>query len=207
MEALLDPATYRLLPEESWQRFKPRNVSRRYLAVLKEVAAWRESEAQKRDIPRNRMLRDETVVDIAAHPPRSVEDLARLRGVSKGFAEGRMGPELLTAIERGLALPDSEIPQLERVPETPAGIGPTVELLKVLLKMKCEATGVAQKLVATTSDLERIAADDHADVQALRGWRRELFGSAALDLKAGRLALTLESRRVSLIEPPPRPAT
>jgi len=200
MATLMDPATYRLDPETSWMRFKPKNPKPRYLAVLKEVAAWREREAQKRDIPRNRIIRDESVVEIAAHPPRTLDDMARLRGMSKGFAEGRLGQDLLNAIERGIALPDAQVPRLDPTPELPGGLGATVDLLKVLLKMKCEAAGVAQKLVATTADLELVAADDDAEVPALRGWRRELFGRAAIDLKHGRLALGLDGRRPKIMD-------
>jgi ribonuclease D len=200
MATLLDPATYRLDPDTAWMRFKPRNVRPRYLAVLKSVAAWREREAQKRDIPRNRIIRDESVVEIAAHPPRKLDDLAKLRGMSKGFAEGRLGGDLLQAIERGLSLPDDEIPRVDPTPDLPGGLGATVDLLKVLLKVKCDATGVAQKLVATTADLEAIAADDRAGVAALRGWRHELFGRAAIDLKHGRLALGLEGRRLRILD-------
>jgi len=200
MATLIDPATYRLDPETSWMRFKPKNPKPRYLAVLKEVAAWREREAQKRDIPRNRIIRDESVVEIAAHPPRTLDDMARLRGMSKGFAEGRLGQDLLNAIERGIALPDAQVPRLDPTPELPGGLGATVDLLKVLLKMKCEAAGVAQKLVATTADLELVAADDDAEVPALRGWRRELFGRAAIDLKHGRLALGLDGRRPKIMD-------
>jgi ribonuclease D len=200
MATLMEPATYRLDPETAWMRFKPKNAKPRYLAVLKEVAAWREREAQKRDIPRNRIIRDESVVEIAAHPPRTLDDMARLRGMSKGFAEGRLGQDLLNAIERGLALPDAQIPRVDPVADLPGGLGATVELLKVLLKMKCESAGVAQKLVATTSDLELIAADDDADVAALKGWRRELFGRAAIDLKQGRLALGLTGRKLKIID-------
>ena len=199
----MDPATYRLDPETAWMRFKPKNPKPRYLAVLKEVAAWREREAQKRDIPRNRIIRDESVVEIAAHPPRTLDELSRLRGMSRGFAEGRLGQDLLVAIERGIALPESQVPRIEPVPELPGGLGATVDLLKVLLKMKCEAAGVAQKLVATTADLELVAADDDADVAALKGWRRELFGRAAIDLKHGRLALGLDGRRPKIMDVAP----
>jgi ribonuclease D len=202
MATLLDPATYRLDPATAWLRFKPKNVKPRYLAVLKEVAAWREREAQKRDIPRNRIIRDESVVEIAAHPPRTLEEMSRLRGMSKGFAEGRLGADLLHAIESGLALPAHEIPEVEPVPELPGGLGATVELLKVLLKVKCEAAGVAQKLIATTADLELLAADDAADIPALKGWRHEVFGKAALDLKHGRLSLGLDGRRLRIMEAP-----
>jgi ribonuclease D len=200
MATLMDPATYRLDPETAWMRFKPKNPKPRYLAVLKEVAAWREREAQKRDIPRNRIIRDESVVEIAAHPPRTLDDMSRLRGMSKGFAEGRLGQDLLNAIERGIALPDAQVPRIDPTPELPGGLGATVDLLKVLLKMKCEAAGVAQKLVATTADLELVAADDGADVAALKGWRRELFGRAAIDLKHGRLALGLDGRRPKIMD-------
>lgn len=209
MATLLDPATYRMDPELAWQRLKPRSGKPRLVAVLKEVAAWREREAQRRDTPRNRVLRDETVMDIAGHAPASADELARMRGLSKGFAEGRLGDDVLDAVRRGLAMPESEIPVVPQPLDLPRGIGPIVELLKVLLKMKCDEHDVAQKLVATTADLERVAADDHADVPALHGWRREVFGNAALALKHGDLALTLRNKQIVLIVPDdnlPRPA-
>jgi ribonuclease D len=200
MATLLEPSTYRLEPDESWRRLKPRAGSKpRLLAVLREVAAWREREAQRRDIPRNRVIRDETVVDIAAHAPSTVEEIARLRGLSKGLAEGRMGQEILVAVAKGVATPESDAPQLPPAVEMPGGLGPVVELLKVLLKMKCERQQVAQKLVASTSDLERIAADDNSDVAALHGWRREVFGNDALALKHGRLALTMNGKRIVIM--------
>jgi ribonuclease D len=200
MATLMEPSTYRLEPEEAWRRLKPRAGSKpRLLAVLREVAAWREREAQRRDIPRNRVIRDETVMDIAAHAPTTVEDIARLRGLSKGLAEGRMGQEILVAVAKGAATPEAEAPQLPPPLDLPGGLGPVVELLKVLLKMKCERQQVAQKLVASSSDLERIAADDNADVPALHGWRREVFGNDALALKHGRLALTMNGKRIVIM--------
>src|SRR5690606_32813243 len=134
-----------------------------------------------------------------AHAPRTVDELARTRGLTKNMAEGWQGAGLLAAVERGLAVPPSERPRLEQRPELPPGIGPTVELLRVLLKMKCEDNDVAQKLVATVSDLEQIAADDNADVPALHGWRRELFGEDALALKHGRISLAIENGRVKVV--------
>lgn len=200
MATLLEPSTYRLEPDEAWRRLKPRAGSKpRLLSVLREVAAWREREAQRRDIPRNRVVRDETVIDIAAHAPTTVEEIARLRGLSKGLAEGRMGQEILVAVANGVAKPENEAPQLPPALDLPGGLGPVVELLKVLLKMKCERQQVAQKLVASTSDLERIAADDNADVPALHGWRREVFGNDALALKHGRLALTMNGKRIVIM--------
>lgn len=199
MAQLTDPETYRLDPRSAWQRLKPRSGDRKYLAVLREIAAWREVEAQRRDVPRNRIIRDEQVQDIAAHAPRSVEQLSRTRGLSADFARGRLGAEILAAVERALALPAEERPKAVNRADLPNGIGPLVDLLKVLLKTKSEAHGVAQKLIANTADLERIAADDDAEVAALSGWRREIFGEDALALKHGKLALAAENREVRII--------
>ncbi len=199
MGVLTDPATYRAEPREAWRRLKTRSHSRKHLAVLREVAAWRETEAQTRDLPRNRIVRDEALLEIAAHTPCSAAELARARSISKGLAEGRMGAAILEAVAQGLAVPESEHPQLPPKAELPAGLKPVVELLKVLLKMKCERHGVAQKLVASTEDLERIAADDEAPVPALQGWRREVFGEDALALKHGKIALSVKGRAVRLV--------
>ncbi|MSP89260.1 MAG: ribonuclease D [Alphaproteobacteria bacterium] len=191
LAVLTDPATYRLAPEEAWHRLKPRSSDPRFLAVLRELASWREVEAQRRNVPRNRILRDEALLEVAAHPPRTSADLARLRSFGKGLAESRIGQDLLGVVERARALPvDSQAPMAQR-PELPSGRAPVVELLRVLLKLKCESHGVAQKLVASSGDLDLIAAADDADVPALSGWRRELFGEDALALKHGRLALTM----------------
>jgi ribonuclease D len=200
MATLTDPATYRLDPEEAWQRIKSRGGNRRFFAVLKELAAWREREAQKRDIPRNRILRDDSLMDIAAHAPQNEEALARTRGLSKGFAEGKVGAGILQAVRRGLKLPEDDIPARPRRDRLPQGIGPLTDLLKVLLKYECEKNNVASRLVASSEDLTRIAADDKADVPALRGWRRDLFGKTALDLKHGRVALSARSGEVTVIK-------
>jgi ribonuclease D len=206
---LTNPATYRTEPVNAWRRLKPRSSSPKFLAVLKELAAWREREAQERDIPRQRMLRDETLMEIAAHHPANVTELARTRGMGKGMVEGKLGVALLDAVKRGLEMPESEIPRLPDRVDVPRGLGPVVDLLKVLLKMKCDEHGVAQKLVANTADIEAIAADDNADIPALHGWRRELFGEDALKLKHGRLGLGFctDGRRLRLVpidpvEPP-----
>lgn len=205
MAELASPDTYRTDPENAWKRLKPRSSSPKFLAVLKELAAWREREAQERDIPRQRMLRDETLMEIAAHHPANVDELARTRGMGKGMVEGRMGTALLDAVKRGLALPDDQIPKPPERVELPRGLGPVVDLLKVLLKMKCDAHGVASKLVANSADIEAIAADDHADVPALHGWRRDLFGDDALALKHGRLALGFctDGRKLRLVPTEP----
>ncbi len=196
MEALAEPGTYRVEPHDAWRRIKVRSPRPRFLAVLREVAAWRESYAQEKDVPRNRILRDEALIEIAAHTPTSVGQLSRVRGLSQKMAEGHQGKALLEAVARGAALPPEDCPKPEARPDLPRGLGPVVDLLKVLLKMKCEEHDVAQRLVASSADLELIAADDEADVQALRGWRRELFGEDAIALKHGRLALTVAGQQL-----------
>ena len=199
MAVLTDPATYALEPETAWQRLKTRSNDRRYLAVLRALATWREIEAQRRDVPRGRVMRDEQLFDIAAHTPRTTEDLARTRGLSRDLARGRIGQAVLKAVEAGLAVPEAERPAPPPKAELPKGLGPVVDLLKVLLKMRCEEQHVAQRLVASSADLERIAADDQAPVPALKGWRRKVFGADALALKHGRLALGIDGSTVTVV--------
>ncbi|MDZ5648768.1 ribonuclease D [Nitrospirillum sp. BR 11828] len=199
MAILTSPETYRQDPDESWRRLKPRTDKPRFIAVLKELCAWREREAQRKDIPRNRVVRDETLMEIAAHTPSTVDDLARTRGLGPSMAAGRYGTEILAAIEKARSLPDSALPRAEPRAELPAGIAPTVELLRVLLKLVCDDEDVASRLVANAADLEAIAADDHAKVPAMSGWRFDLFGSQALALKHGKLALAMENRKVKIV--------
>lgn len=199
LKTLTDVGTYVTQPEDAWRRIKTRSSDPRFLTILRELAAWREAEAQKRNQPRGRILRDDALMEIAAHAPKTAEELARTRGLSKSMADGWQGAGLLAGIERALALPRDQRPKPEQKPILPQGLGPTVDLLRVLLKMKCEANEVAQKLVANASDLELIAADDEADVPALHGWRREMFGEDALALKHGRVALAIEAGQVKAV--------
>jgi ribonuclease D len=196
MALLSDPKTYRNDPAEAWRRLKPRTQNRRTLALVRELAAWREAAAQKRDVPRNRLVRDEALLEIAAHPPRHVEDLARIRAFGRSLADGRIGAEILAIVEHARALPETAWPELPSQHKLPAGIGPLVELMRVLLRLVAEENDVAPRLIADNDDLEAIAADDNAAVPALSGWRAELFGRDALDLKHGRLALTASGTRI-----------
>jgi ribonuclease D len=200
MEVLTSPDTYRAEPERAWLRLKNRVRKPKELAVLIEVAAWREREAQSRDVPRSRVLKDETVGDIAVQAPTTPERLGALRSLPKGFERSKWGEGIIEAVKRGLARDPKTLPRLERPKNVPNG-GATVELLKVLLRMTSENHGVAAKVIATVDDLERIAGDDHADVAALKGWRRELFGERALALKHGKLALSVQRGRVVVTEP------
>ncbi len=197
--ALTDANSYRVDPATAWQRLKPRSTDRRYLSVLRAVAAWRDETAMERDVPRNRVVRDESLTEIAAHPPRTKAALTRIRGISKGFADGRMGETLIAAIEQADAQPLSDAPEPMPKDVLPRGLGPVVDLLKVLLKQCCETHHVAQKLVASTADLEKIAADDNAPVRALAGWRRDIFGADALRLKQGKVSLAARHGQVMLL--------
>jgi ribonuclease D len=199
MATLTDPATYSVEPEAAWRRVKTRSSDPRFLAIVAELAGWRESEAQRRDLPRGRVLRDDTLLEIAAHKPKEPADLARMRGLGKSTAEGKYGQAIIDCVQRALSLPKDQLPKPPGRRDLPTGTGPIIELLRVLLKMKCEESGVAQKLVASASDLEEIAADDEAAVPAMHGWRRELFGEDALKLKHGRLALSVDGKRVTVV--------
>lgn len=198
MDILTAAETYDLAPDKAWRRLKTRSNDRRFLGIAKTLAAWREREAQRRDVPRNRVLRDEQILDIAAHAPPDADALARTRGLGGDFARGRMGKAILDAVARGQAIPEDALPESKRQRQAPQGLGPLIDLLKVLLKLRCEENGVAQKLVANSADLELIAADDRADVRALSGWRRALFGADALALKQGRLALKASGRKIEV---------
>ena len=199
MDVLTSPETYKLEPEKAWQRLRTRVRKPKELAVLIEVAAWREREAKSRDIPRQRVLKDDLVADIAVQAPTTIERLATLRALPKGFERSKWGLEIPEIVKAGLARDPKTLPSLERGRAAPNGAA-IVELLKVLLRMTAEQHAVAAKVIATVDDLEQIAADDAADVPAMKGWRRELFGEKALSLKKGRLALALEKGRVTAVE-------
>jgi len=199
MDALLQPSTYITEPSEAWERLKPKTNNRRFLGVLRAAAAWRETEAQRINIPRGRLVKDETLLEVAATAPATADQLARARGISEGFARGKSGASLLAAIAEAKALPEEDLPQpLEA--RRGAGASPAlVALLKVLLAASAEAHHVAPKLLADSEDLERLASESEPDIRALQGWRREVFGEDALALKTGQLALGVAGRRVRLI--------
>src|SRR5436190_21300507 len=207
MADLVDPAIYRSEPAEAWRRFRIRGrADQRFLGVLRALAAWREKAAQQRDLPRGRIMRDEAVLEIAAHAPKTIAALARTRSLGKGVAEGKLVRDILAAVAEGLADP-APPPAIPAKAEAPPGIGPLIELLRVLLKQRCEHFQVAQKLVASADDLEAIAADDNAPVRALTGWRRDVFGNDALALKHGRLGLSAGHNRIELVPLPERRET
>jgi ribonuclease D len=199
--ALQDPSLYRLDPELAWKRLKPRTANKRFLAVLASLAAWREREAQARDIPRGRVLKDEALTEIAAHPPETPEALERVRAVPKGFANSRLGKGLSEAIAHGQTAQPPEGAaddnrQRRRREPSPA----VVDLLKTLLRLRAEAAGVAPRLIANSEDIERLAAGEDDGVAALQGWRNEVFGKDALALRKGDLAIALENGEAVVVE-------
>ena len=199
MKILTSPDTYRFEPEHAWERMKTRVRKPKELAILMEVAAWREREAQARNVPRGRVLKDDAIADIAVQALTTIERLGSLRSLPRGFERSKWGEAIVAAVQRGLARDPRTLPELER-PKPRVNGQATVELLKVLLRMTAERHGVAAKVIATVEDLERIASDDAADVPALHGWRRELFGEKALALKRGRLSLAIDQGQVVMLQ-------
>ncbi len=200
MEVLTSPQTYQLEPEEAWKRLKLRVRKPIELAVMRSVAAWREQEAQSRDVPRNRVIKDDAIYEIAAQQPTTQAALGQLRTIPRGFERSRAATDILAAVKAALEIPKDQLPRIPKHRPATNGNGAAVDLLKVLLKMISQKNGVASKIIATVDDLEAIAGDDSADVPALTGWRRELFGETALKLKRGEIALAVKDNHVITLE-------
>ncbi|ACI51092.1 ribonuclease D [Gluconacetobacter diazotrophicus PA1 5] len=199
LAVLSDPATFRPDPETLWERMRPRTSNRRMLGVLRAITAWREREAQRVNVPRQRLLKDESLLEIAATAPADVDALARIRGVSRGFAEGKSGTGILEAVAAARALPDGALPRQQKGKEGPRPSPALVALLKVLLAACCEEHDVAPRLVASSEDLDRLALEPEPDLPLLQGWRRTVFGDEALALKDGRMLLGVDGTRVKRI--------
>ncbi len=199
MAILESPATYDADPENAWRRVKMRIRKKQALAIMVDLAAWREREAQARDLPRQRILKDEILNAIAAHPPSSLEELEEIRGISRGFSRSAMAKSLLKAVEAGKSRDPDSLPQPRPASKRPSPPAAVTDMLKVVLKMVSEEHGVAARLVASMADLEKIAADDKADVPALKGWRYKLFGEKALKIKRGDLCIALYQGKPELL--------
>ncbi|MFN3835973.1 MAG: ribonuclease D [Glycocaulis sp.] len=200
MRLLTSPDTYRMAPEDAWKRLKPRKTHPKWLAAMKTAAQWRESEAQMRDVPRSRVMKDDGIYELAQAAPTNAEQLAALRAIPKGFERSKPAERLLEMMRTAMEKPEAHAPKLPRQTHLPPNIGPVVELLKVLLRAVAEEEGVAPRLIANVPDLEQIAASDKADVPAMSGWRYKVFGETALKLKRGELALVLENGKVITVE-------
>jgi len=200
MKILTNPATYRMDPEDAWKRLKLRKTTAKWLAALKAAAAWREREAQTRDMPRSRVVKDDGLYELAHAAPTSTEELAGLRAVPRGFERSKPAERLIAEMKIAMADPKAYAPAVEREDAPPSNLGPVVEMLKVYLRVVAEKAGVAPRLIANVPDLEKLAASDEADIAALKGWRRKIFGEPALRLKRGELALVLEEGEVQAVE-------
>ncbi|WP_223476868.1 ribonuclease D [Oricola indica] len=201
MGVLTAPETYDLQPEDAWQRLKLRVRKPVELQILKNVAAWRETEARNRNQPRRRVLKDDAVYEIAQQQPQSPEALARLRSLNKGIERSSLAAPLIEAVMDALAMDKQDLPPIPRPPASPEGTSAAVDLLRVVLKLTAEEQGVAQKIIATTDDLEKIAIHgEDADVGALKGWRREVFGDKALRTVRGELAICFQERKLSILD-------
>ncbi len=199
MAALADPATYRVDPERAWERLKVRTGNRRQLAIIQHVAAWREREAQRINIPRQRLVKDEQIPEIAVLAPDDADGLTRARGISSGFAAGKSGVSLLAAIAAAKALPEADLPRVERTRESQRASPALVALLKVLLNACAEQNNVAARLVASAEEIEALALDEMAEHGVLQGWRAEMFGNDALRLIRGEIALSAQGKRVKIV--------
>ncbi|VVT16300.1 Ribonuclease D [Rhizobium sp. EC-SD404] len=201
MDVLESRETYDLHPDDAWKRLRMRVKKPRELAILQTVAAWREREARARDVPRGRVLKDDAIYEIAQQAPKDNEALSRLRTIQRGWERSQAGQAVIAAVNEALAIPKEDMPRLERSRSSPEGAGAATELLKVLLKLITEREGVAPKIIANADDLEQIATNgEGADVPALHGWRREMFGDKALALIDGRLALRFNEKRVDTLD-------
>ncbi len=192
---LTSAETYEQPPELAWKRVKIRSRDARFIAIVQALAAWREEEAQSRDLPRNRVIRDDLLLEVAANRPTSPESVQKMRRIS---VDKKSAAGIAATVRAALDLPKSDLPKLKKTQRPPRGIGPVVDLLRVLLKYQCEEHRVAQRLIATTGDLEAIAASDDAEVRALRGWRFDVFGRAALALKHGELGLAIADEKITV---------
>lgn len=199
MEILKNPATYDTPAEEIWQRIKVRSDKPEVLSVIREIATWREREARSRDIPRGRLIKDEAIADIAMYMPRDLEGLLQVRTLPADVARGKLGPVILSLIERGRKIPREQMPHVERAAPFPKNAVPTLEMLKMLLKICAAEADVAAKIMASAEDLERLAVEENPDIPALSGWRRDVFGTEALRLKNGEIALSLKKGKVNIL--------
>jgi len=200
IKALQDPALYKLDPLEAWRRLKPRTTNKRFLAILAALAEWREREAQSRDQPRNRVIKDEALMEIAAHPPADAASLDHIRAVPKGFGGSRLGKSLMEALAKGQNAPPPDGIEPERPRRKREPSASSIDLLKTLLRMRAEDAGVAPRLIANADDIERIAAHEDDGVAALTGWRAKVFGDDAKALREGKLALALEKGEAVVVE-------
>jgi ribonuclease D len=201
MEVLTSRETYDLHPENAWTRLKMRLRKPIELAVLQQVAAWREREARERNVPRGRVIKDDAIYEVAQQQPKDAAALSRLRSIPKGWDRSSAAAGLLAAVNVALAIPKEDLPKIPRQTSASEGANAASEILKVLLRIVAEKEGVAPKIIANSEDIDKIATEgENAQVEALSGWRREVFGDKALKLIRGELAIRFENRRIGVFE-------
>lgn len=201
-DRLADPATYEILPEEQWRRVKRvSSLNRRQLALAREIAAWREREAIRRDIPKRWVLGDEGVVEIARRAPADPAELAAIRGVPDKIGQSATGG-LLQAVVRGNAVPEDELPSLKKKRRPAVDIDGAVDLMVALVRLRAHEHGVAMPLLASREDLERLASGDREGAAMLEGWRRELVGNELVELLDGAVTLSLENAQLQVVKNP-----
>jgi len=188
---------YTFEPEMAWERLKIRNPRKPYLAALKAAAAWREREAISKNIPRRRVLKDDAMYDLAQQKPKDLTALSRLRSIPRGFEKSKSAKALVSAINAALDNADDYAPYIPKAKHMPPNLGPTIEMLKTLLRLRTEYADIAPRMVANNADIEQLAAfGPKAEISALKGWRRKIFGDDALKLLDGKIALRLNGREV-----------
>lgn len=202
MAVLTDPATYQTDPEQAWRRVKARSNSPKFLAVVRELAKWREQTAQSKDVPRSRVIKDDALLEVVTAMPDSVEELGRLRLIQREARKPEVTAEILAAVKRGLACPPEDRPRLPPPPKRREGSAAVADLLKVFLKARSDQIGVAAKLIAPAAEIEALAGEDTTDLAVLRGWRAEVFGDDAVRIKQGKVALVARPGGLQLIELP-----
>lgn len=192
------PETYDADPMEVWHKLKTRSSNRRFLARVREMAAWREITARARDIPKNRVIRDEVLMEIAAHPPKHVDQLRKIKALPKRYGNEQEAGLILAALKRADEVPEDQLPEAKERRQKTDRAGPVLELLKVLLKYRCQDAEVAAKLVLSSDELERFALGQRKNIRFLNGWRQEVFGSDALALVEGKLGLSANGDRIDI---------
>jgi ribonuclease D len=203
MDRLGDPASYLNIPDLAWTRIRAPSRKAEVLGRLKALAAWREREAQSKNLPRGRIVKDETLADIAGHPPNTQADLAKVRGLSANWAQNDIGARMMAALEASEPLPDAEMPPRD---DRKPGLGKEgaliADLLKLLLKVRAREADVAPRLIARSEDLDLVAAGVRDGLPLLSGWRYEVFGKDAIALVEGRMAFSVRAGKMVMSELP-----
>ena len=201
IKILISKKTYELNPNDSWKRLKYRNLSKNSIGVLIELSKWREIKAQKKDVPRGNVIRDDAIYELCSAQPKNIEDLNNLRSFNrKGGLRKEFAEEILSAIEKGKSIKKEKLPKIKPPKRLPMEISSKVSILKILLDNISEEYGVAQKLIANKNDLQELVLNDKADIKTLKGWRYKVFGKKAIDFKNGKISIKMKNDKVILEE-------